>query len=145
MMVQVKIRKINSSAKLPEKKSQGAAAWDLYSTEEVYIPPQETATVGTGISLEIPQGWKGEIYSRSGMAADGVFVSNQPGKIDSDYRGEIKVILFNSNKERGVACIKVGSRIAQIEINPVQEVEWEEVEELEQTERAEEGLGSTGV
>jgi dUTP pyrophosphatase len=91
--------------------------------------------------MEIPKGWKGEIYSRSGLASKGIFVGNSPGKIDSDYRGEIKVIIHNTRRE--IVGIHAGDRIAQFEINPVHDIEWEEGE-LDETDRGEGGFGSTG-
>ena len=83
----IKFKKLHPKSVLPTKGSEGAAAYDLYASESVYIPVGETASVGTGLSMEIPKGWKGEIYSRSGLASQGVVVANAPGKIDCDYRG----------------------------------------------------------
>jgi dUTP pyrophosphatase len=139
--MRVKYTKLSRNAQIPTKATQGSAAYDLYATENVYIPHGETAVVSTGLSMEIPEGWKGEIYSRSGLASKGIFVANSPGKIDSDYRGEIKVILHNTRRE--IVGIHSGERIAQFEINPVHPIDWEE-EELTDTERGEGGLGSTG-
>ena len=99
--------------------------------------------VGTGLAMEIPKFWKGDIYSRSGLASKGVVVANSPGKIDSDYRGEIKVILHN-NRNVDIVGIKLGDRIAQFEINPVHDLEFEETKTLEKSIRGEAGLGSTG-
>lgn len=140
--MKIKYTLLSPSAKIPFKASKGAAAYDLYANETVYIPPNEVAMVGMGIALQIPQGWKGEVYSRSSMAAAGIMIANSPGKIDSDYRGEIKVILYNSRSD--LVGINAGDRIAQIEINPVQQIEWEFSENLELTERGENGFGSTG-
>jgi len=86
---------------------------------------------------------KAEVYSRSGLASRGVVVANAPGKIDCDYRGEVKVILHNNNR-RDIVCIRAGERIAQMEVNPVYPVEFEVVEDLTETTRGEDGLGSTG-
>lgn len=141
--MKVKFVKLSPDAKIPTKKTAGAAAYDLYATENVYIPRGETALVGTGLAMEIPQGWKGEIYARSGLSSQGIFVVNSPGKIDSDYRGEIKVILHNTRPE--IVSFHRGDRIAQFEINPVHDIEFEESDELEQTDRGGRGLGSTGV
>ena len=110
--------------------------------ENVYIPPGEVAIVSTGLAMQIPKGWKGEIYSRSSMAAKGILVANSPGKIDSDYRGEIKIILHNTRKE--LVGIQYQDRIAQFEINPTHDIEWEKAEDLELTPRGEGGIGSTG-
>ena len=139
--MRVKYTKLSHNAQIPTKATEGSAAYDLYATENVYIPHGETAVVSTGLSMEIPEGWKGEIYSRSGLASKGIFVANSPGKIDSDYRGEIKVILHNTRRE--IVGIHSGERIAQFEINPVHPIDWEEGE-LTDTERGEGGLGSTG-
>jgi len=99
--------------------------------------------VGTGLSMEIPKFWKGDIYSRSGLASRGVVVPNSPGKIDSDYRGEIKVLLHN-NRSVDIIGIELGDRIAQFEINPVHDMEFEEVATLEESTRGDGGFGSTG-
>ena len=139
--MKVKYTKLSGKAQLPSKATDGAAAYDLYAVENVYIPHGETAVVSTGIAMEIPEGWKGEIYSRSGLASKGIFVANSPGKIDSDYRGEIKVILHNTRRE--IVGIHAGDRIAQFEVNPIHTIEWEE-SVLTDTDRGEGGLGSTG-
>jgi len=142
MTTKIKIKKLNSSAKLPEKKSQGAAAWDLYSSEFRVIPKKKVGLVSTGLAMEIPFGWKGEIYSRSGLASKGIWVANQPGKIDSDYRGEIKVILYNNTHND--FFVNAGDRIAQFEVNEVNNITWEKTENLSVTKRSNKGFGSTG-
>ena len=143
--MKVKFTKLHPKAKIPTRSTDGAAAYDLYATEYANVPPGGTVGICTGLSIEIPKGWKGEIYSRSGLASDGVVVSNSPGKIDSDYRGEIKVLLYN-NRYRGsdIAVILPGDRIAQFEINPVHDIEFEEIEELSESVRGSSGFGSTG-
>ena len=142
--MKVKYTKISSNAQLPSKGTEGAAAYDLYATEDAFIPVGEIVPVGTGISMEIPKGWKGEIYSRSGLSYKGVIVANSPGKIDSDYRGEIKVLLHNV-RQREIVGIKAGDRIAQFEINPVYDIEFEEASQLTESERGVGGFGSTGT
>ena len=82
--MKVTYTKLSRNAQIPTRATQGSAAYDLYATENVYIPHGETAVVSTGLSMQIPDGWKGEIYSRSGLASKGVLVANSPGKIDSD-------------------------------------------------------------
>ena len=139
---QVKIKLETPSASAPVRKSNGAAAYDLFSDETIALPPHMVTTIRTGISLEIPRGWKGEIYSRSGLTLKGVVVANQPGKIDSDYRGPIKILLLNWTSS--YIAVTKGDRIAQLEINPVYDVDFVEVEELSKTDRGEGGLGSTG-
>jgi dUTP pyrophosphatase len=141
--MKVGYKKLTEKAKLPSKATEGAAAYDLYAVENVYIPHGETAVVSTGIALSIPEGWKGEVYSRSGLASKGIFVANSPGKIDSDYRGEIKVILHNTRRE--IVGIHAGERIAQFEINPVYTIDWEPQDvDVDETERGDGGFGSTG-
>ena len=142
MTLQVKIKRCSPSVCLPTRKTEGSAAYDLYASEDRSLFPGIVTTVPTGLCMEIPKDWKGEIYSRSGLASKGIFVANQPGKIDSDYRGEIKVILYNTNKWE--KQIRMGDRIAQFEIQPVYGIEWNE-ETLSKTARGEGGFGSTGV
>ena len=139
---QVKIKLLTRSALVPVKKSSDAAAYDIFSNETLTLPPRMVTTIRTGIVLEIPRGWKGEIYSRSGLALKGVVVANQPGKIDSDYRGPIQILLLNWTSS--YISIERGDRIAQLEINPVYGVDFVEVDELSKTDRGEGGLGSTG-
>ena len=141
--MKVIIKKILKSALIPTKATEGSAGYDLFAVEDVYIPSKETATVGTGLSMEIPKGWRGDIYTRSSMALRGMVVANSPGKIDSDYRGEIKVILHN-NYPLGVGAIKAGDKIAQFEIVPTHDIEFEESNTLTDTERGDGGFGSTG-
>jgi len=141
--MKVKFKKLDSLAKTPTKATPGSAAYDLYAVENAFIPPGITLGVRTGLSIEIPEGWKGDIYSRSGLAFEGLVVSNSPGKIDADYRGEIKVLLHN-NRNEDIAGIKAGDRIAQFEINPVYGIEFEEADKLSTSERGTGGFGSTG-
>ena len=131
--MKVKFKKLHQNSKLPTKGSEQAAAYDLYACETVYIPSGKMAVVGTGLAIELPPNHKGEVYSRSGLASQGVFVPNSPGKIDPDYRGELKVILYNTREE--LVGIETGERIAQLEVNPFYTIEFEEVEELSSTER----------
>ena len=90
----IPVKKLDVRAELPDKSSEGAAAYDLRALEGVELKPFQVVKVRTGLSMEIPKGSKGEVYSRSGLASKGVFVVNQPGKIDSDYRGEVCVLLM---------------------------------------------------
>ena len=140
----VRVKKLCESVKLPERRSFGAAAYDLYYPydEAITMYSNDLRVVSTGLAMEIPEGWKGEIYSRSGLASKGIFVVNQPGKIDSDYRGEIKVLLYNSSSKE-ITLVR-GARIAQFELNPIYDVVWKESDELSVTERNYAGLGSTG-
>jgi dUTP pyrophosphatase len=138
----VNIKLVSPDAKLPSKKTWGAAAYDIYSSEDTFIKPDETKLIGTGLIMEIPYGYKGEIYSRSGLALKGIVVANQPGKIDSDYRGEVKVILRNSGHL--TFEIRKGDRIAQFEVNRVLAISFKSTDELSTTERGDQGFGSTG-
>ena len=140
--MQVKIKLLTQSASVPVRKSNDAAAYDLFSGETLGLPPNMVTAVKTGIALEIPRGWKGEIYSRSGLSLKGLVVANQPGKIDSDYRGPIKILLHNYTSS--YIAITRGDRIAQLEINPVYDVDFVKVDELSKTDRGEGGFGSTG-
>lgn len=89
----LRVKKLEPGAKLPKKKTEGAAAFDLFALESCCLSPFKITKVRTGIAMEVPPGYKGEIYSRSGLASQGVSIANQPGKIDCDYRGEIILLL----------------------------------------------------
>jgi dUTP pyrophosphatase len=138
----VNIKLLTPDAKIPTKKTIGAAAYDLYSSEDTSINPNETKAIATGLVMEIPFGFKGEIYSRSGLSLQGITVANQPGKIDSDYRGEVRVILRNSSPL--TFNIQQGDRIAQFEVNKVLSIAFKASDTMSITERGEHGLGSTG-
>lgn len=143
--MKIAYKKLNERAVAPVYGSDGSAGGDLFSSEEndVIIAPGETAFVGTGLAVEIPDGYVGLVYARSGLACKrGLAPANKVGVIDSDYRGEIKVALFNHGKtEQTVAA---GERIAQLVIAPYLRVEYEEVSGLSDTVRGEGGFGSTG-
>jgi dUTP pyrophosphatase len=144
-MNSIRVKKLAPNAILPTYGSAGAAAADLYACleESVTIAPGETVFIPTGLSVEIPVGCAGLIYARSSMGAKrGLAPANKVGVIDSDYRGEIKVVLLNhSGTEQTVAP---GERIAQMIITPVLTPAYEEVEELTDTDRGTGGFGSTG-
>lgn len=139
------IKKKNSNAMLPTRGSVGAAGFDLYSNEvSVDIPNGETKIIGTGLYMEIPDGYAGLIYARSGLASKrGLRPANCVGVIDSDYRGEIKVALHNDSKE--CQTIHKGDRIAQIVITPFLAIDFNEVDELSETDRGKRGFGSTDI
>lgn len=129
---------------MPTKATVGSAGHDIISAEELVIEPNKLALVSTGLRAEIPVGYELQVRSRSGLAAKNqVCVLNSPGTIDSDYRGEIKVILFN----HGPVSFKVeaGMRIAQMVLAKVPEAEFVQVAELGSTTRGSGGFGSTGV
>ena len=124
-----------------------AAGADLYACldEKILIAPHETKMVGTGIAMEIPDGYVGLVFARSGLACKkGLAPANKVGVIDSDYRGEIKVALHNHNGSGDALEIENGERIAQIAIVPYLKADFEIAESLEETERGEGGFGSTG-
>ena len=139
----IKIKRIDPNLPLPKYETGGAVGFDLYSMIPFRILKNEIHIVSTGIKVEIPIGFEGQIRPRSGLAAkQGIIVVNSPGTIDCDYRGEIKVIL--SKIKYSVTQIGRGDRIAQMVITPVIQASIEEVEELTETGRGEGGLGSTG-
>ena len=143
-MVSIAIKKVVPHATLPKRMSQHAAGYDLYSANETTQPlhPREIALVPTGIALSIPHGYEAQIRPRSGLAANyGIGVLNSPGTIDSDYRGEIKVILFNAGDK--TFQLEPGTRIAQMVISQVNEIEFLLSEELEETKRGSGGFGHT--
>lgn len=149
----VKFKKLYPDARLPTKGTAGAACYDLYSLEDCRLSPSNgRVIVGTGIAAELPPRHVGLVCSRSGLAAnDGISVLNAPGVIDEDYRGEIKIILqlnaYDLWWPKPKACnFPAGSRLAQLMIMPVPLIYSVEVEEFSTTtDRADGGLGSTGV
>lgn len=145
-MKTVNIKKLNKNAVIPTYGSEFSAGADLYccSDSPVVIEEYKSVLIHTGISMEIPTGYVGLIYARSGLATkNGLAPANKVGVIDSDYRGEIMVCLYNhSNKSQ---IISNGERIAQIVITPYEKVMFKEVEELTDTRRGEGGFGSTGM
>lgn len=144
MIVSVKVKKLDKRAELPVFGSENAAGADLRSIEPVEIASGETVMIHTGLALEIPAGYAGLIYARSGMAVKkGLAPANKVGVIDSDYRGEIMVALHNHSEMP--AGIEAGERIAQIVITQLPSVVYEESEELDETERGSGGFGSTGM
>ena len=141
--MKLKIKKLNEKALIPAYQTKEAAGFDLHATEDVVINPGERKLIGTGLAFEIEFGYEVQIRPRSGLAyKHGITVLNTPGTIDSDYRGEIKVLLINLGRE--AFEIKVGERIAQAVIAPIKQAEIVEVEELSATVRGAGGFGSTG-
>lgn len=128
---------------LPAYATSGAAGMDVVSAEDVAIAPGARHAVATGLSVAIPLGYEIQVRPRSGLAfKHGITVPNTPGTIDSDYRGELKVLLINHGTEPFE--IARGDRVAQLVLAPVVQAAWEEVEELDATERGAGGFGSTG-
>lgn len=145
MTEKVNIKKLSQNAMIPTYGSEFSAGADLYACldEEVEIRPGETFLVKTGIAMEIPKGYAGLIYARSGLATKrGLAPANKVGVVDADYRGEIMVALHNHSNQ--IQSIAPGERVAQMVIAPFLTAQFMEVEELEDTERGEGGFGSTG-
>lgn len=139
------MKKLSPRARLPQYMSEGASGLDLYALLDtpLVIEPGKWALVPTGLAVMIPPGYEGQVRPRSGLAFQfGVTVLNAPGTIDSDYRGEIKVLLVNLGQEP--FTVKDGDRIAQLVIQPVVRVVLKEAEHLPPTERQEGGFGHTG-
>jgi dUTP pyrophosphatase len=139
----VKVKILDPRAKMPQYATAGSAAFDLAALEGDLIPPGEQRLIKTGLAMAIPAGYAGEIQPRSGLALKyGITITNSPGLIDSDYRGEIGVILYNSGIRDFI--VEPDDRIAQMKIIKLPEVVLEQVDELDETERTG-GFGSTGV
>ena len=144
MTVQIRVKRLHPDAKIPKAAKVGDVAFDLYSVIDYELKSGERYAVPTGIAIEIPVGYEGQVRPRSGLALkDGITVLNTPGTIDSGYRGEVKTIMIN----HGDISFKItkGMRISQLAIRPVPKVEFIEVDELSDTDRGEGGFGSTGV
>ena len=142
--MKLKIKKLNSNAVIPKYQTAGAAGFDLHSIDEEVIAPKEWKLIGTGLAFEIPCGYELQIRPRSGLALkNGITVLNSPGTIDSDYRGEVGVVLINHSNDEFKICI--GDRIAQGVIARIEQVTFEETDELSDTLRGKGGFGSSGV
>ena len=142
----MKIKLLNERAVVPTYGSDKAAGADLYAAieKDLYINPHETVMIGTGIAMEIPDGYFGAIFARSGLASkQGLRPANAVGVIDSDYRGEVKVALHNDTND--TQMVQAGSRIAQLIILPYKPVTFEIVDDLDETDRGDQGFGSTGI
>jgi len=135
---------ISADATLPAYKTSGSAGMDLCASESVTLEPMERNLVRTGVRIAIPYGYEGQVRPRSGLALkNGISMVNTPGTIDSDYRGEIGILLINLGQER--VEFKKGDRIAQLVICPIAIAELAVVDILENSDRGEGGFGSTGV
>lgn len=145
--MKIKIKKLHPDAIIPRYGSLGAAGFDLVALEDVAFAGHETKLVRTGLSVEIPMGFELQVRPRSGTSLKTPLrVANAPGTVDSDYRGEVCVIMTNSNVPfGGMVHIKKGDRIAQGVICAVEHVTFEETEDLSDTARGAGGFGSTGV
>lgn len=143
MRIKMNIKKLTPDARIPTYANPFAAGCDLYSAVNTVVNPGATVKVNTGIAVEIPDGYFGGVFARSGLSTNqGLRPANCVGVIDSDYRGELIVAVHNDSSEKRV--ISKGDRIAQFVIMPYLGVEFTEVDELEATERSTGGFGSTG-
>jgi len=144
-LIELPFRRIHPDAVLPERAYSGDAGLDLVACERVELAPGERETVGTGIAVAIPEGHAGFVQPRSGLAArHGISIVNTPGLVDSGYRGELRVILLNTDA-RETFVVEPGMRIAQLVVVPLAPVDPVEVEELPDTERSVRGFGSSAV
>ena len=144
-MIELPIRRLHGGAVLPTQAYAGDAGLDLAAAERVVLAPGERATVGTGLAVAIPDGFAGYVQPRSGLAArHGITIVNAPGLVDSGYRGELRVILLNTDREEPFT-VEPGMRIAQLVVLPVPGVELVEVDELPGSERGVRGFGSSAA
>jgi len=163
----IKFKRINPDAPMPQKAHPTDAAYDLCAMEDVTLMPGEWKMVGSGIAMAIPEGYCGKVYPRSGLGCKGLVLKNTVGVLDSAYRGEIKLPLFNNNptqvlvpflegviegayitqisSDEHVIHVHKGDRVAQLCIEPVPDTELVEVDELPDSDRGEGGFGSSGV
>ena len=142
--VTIHVKRLHPDAMIPRAAKSGDVAFDLYAVIDYELKPGERNAIPTGIAIEIPLGFEGQVRPRSGLALkEGITVLNTPGTIDSGYRGEVKTIMINHSDI--VFKITKGMRISQLAIRPVPNVEFIEVDELSDTERGEGGFGSTGT
>ena len=145
-MTKIQIKKLSSSVSFPKYKTSGSSGMDIaaHIKNNIIINPGEKALIATGFSIAIPKGYEVQIRPRSGLAIKkNITVLNTPGTIDSDYRGQIKVILVNLSKDE--FTVKDGDRIAQMVVCPIEQIIMEEVKELSDTQRGSGGFGSTGT
>jgi dUTP diphosphatase len=142
--VELRIRWLSDAATLPTRAHEGDAGLDLYAAEPAILAPGERISVGTGVAVEIPQGHAGLVLPRSGLAArHGIALVNAPGLIDSGYRGELRVLLLNTDRAETFE-IGVGDRVAQLLITPFAAAAPVEATELATSVRGESGFGSSG-
>ena len=144
----IKVKKLagyGELARLPERQTPGSAGYDVCAAnpEPMVLEPGGRAAIPTGLALAIPAGFEVQVRPRSGLAlGHGIVLPNSPGTIDSDYRGELKVIMMNLGEEPFV--VRAGDRVAQLVVGRVEEAQWVEAAELDDTERSQGGFGSTG-
>jgi dUTP pyrophosphatase len=143
--VRLEFRRLSEGAQAPLRAHEGDAGMDLHANEAAHLDPGDRASVGTGIAVAIPEGHAGLVVPRSGLAAEhGITLVNTPGLIDTGYRGELRVLLLNTDRQKAFK-VTPGDRIAQLVLVKVESPEPAEVGELSATARGEGGFGSTGV
>jgi dUTP pyrophosphatase len=144
-LIELPIQRLRDDAIVPERAYAGDAGLDLTACERVELAPGERALVGTGLAVAIPEGYAGFVQPRSGLAArHGLTVVNSPGLVDSGYRGELRVVLLNTDAKQPF-LVEPGMRIAQLVVLPIPELELVEVEELPASERGVRGFGSSAT
>jgi dUTP pyrophosphatase len=144
-VIEVAITRLREDARVPERAYAGDAGLDLATCEAIRLAPGERALVPTGLAVAVPEGYAGFVQPRSGLAArEGITVVNSPGLIDAGYRGEIQVVLLNTDRERTFTA-QPGERIAQLVVLPVPELSLREVDVLPPSERGVRGFGSSQV
>ena len=144
-MIELAIQRLHADAVVPQRAYTGDAGLDLASCERVELGPGERALVGTGLAVAIPEGYAGFVQPRSGLAArHGLTVVNSPGLVDSGYRGELRVVLLNTDRTEPFV-VEPGMRIAQLVVLQVPELELVEVDELPSSERGVRGFGSSAA
>jgi dUTP pyrophosphatase len=142
-VIELEVMRVREGARVPARAYSGDAGLDLSSCDPIRLGPGERALVPTGLAVAIPHGYAGFVQPRSGLAAtQGITVVNSPGLIDSGYRGEIQVVLLNTDRERTFAA-EPGERIAQLVVLPVPDLEVREVDDLPQSDRGARGFGSS--
>ena len=138
------VRRLDLDLPLPAYSHPGDAGADLYAAEEVVLPPGGRATVATGVAVAVPDGYAAFVHPRSGLASrHGITVVNAPGTVDAGYRGEVRVVLLNTDRHQPFS-VRRGDRIAQLVVQPVTRVRFLDVAELPPSPRGEAGFGSTG-
>jgi dUTP pyrophosphatase len=144
-LIELPIQRLRADAVVPDRAYEGDAGLDLAACERVELAPGERVVVGTGLAVAIPEGYAGFVQPRSGLAdRHGITIVNSPGLIDSGYRGELKVILLNTDTTHGFV-VEPGMRVAQLVVLELPEVELVELDELPATERGVRGHGSSGT
>ena len=143
--VTVQVALLSPHAKLPKRATEGSAYYDVYAAEPFGLYSHTAVPVHTGLALAVPPGYFLDIRPRSGLALKGVEIMNSPGVLDSDYRGELVILLIARQKSDAVGMLfKEGERVAQVAVLPVSDIDWQVVAELPPTERGTGGMGSTG-